>query len=296
LQKKANRIWKAAAPLYGAAGTPAPKIWQGNFQHPGEAESVYSGDDGAKRTGVKFGSKLAAGLLNPNSNLSNTAKETLLHEWEHQYQDPRPVTAKNEWEVEGGAEAFARQHAAGVYKKAGIDYHNPKFNGYPKFTRVVRNKKGERWINKGQEKAIFSEEGGPKQYDAALKHNAAWAKPSDSNYQTALNAKQEKHFRGWLKNHREDGYNPGGFDPNAKRSDYDLRGDWLSHVQRGKLANLTSGKGGSVHFSDRYKTPYDATFSRWSEYAKKGTPLVWRKGNRLVNRKTGRVVFKERSR
>lgn len=277
LQKKANRIWKEAAPVYGKSpDSKAPKIWQAPGLQRGEAETVDRGFDGAKRSGVKYSPKLATGLLSSKSNLSNTAKETLLHEWTHANQPKVPITPKNEWRVEGGAEALARSKAPGVYSKLGVKYQNPRFNGYPKFTREVNKKLGKRYVNAGQLKPLFSNEN-PGHDKAAFKHNQKWAKPSATNYQTALNPKQERHFQRWAKN--KDAPLESG-----AHTQYDLKGYWLA----------TKGKkwaGGDAHFPDAWKTPYDPTFSKWSKYAKKGTPFVWRKGNRLVNRKTGRVIY-----
>jgi hypothetical protein len=285
LQKKANRIWETAAPLYGAAGAPAPKIWDAPSLGGQEAETVRRGEDAARRTGVKFSPKLASALLDKNNNLHNTALETLLHEWVHKFQPDTPVTPVNEWAKEGGAEAFAREHAPGVYRRAGIDYHTPRFSGYPEFTRQVRAERSPRWINRGQLAPIFGEESGANE-PSALARNEKWAEPSSTGYQTPLTPLQEQHFRLWLENTG----NPGEFDPNAKHSAYDMRGFWLSLVGKGKLGQGMSKTG---HFPDAFKTPYDPSFSRWSKYAKPGTPLVWRKGNRLVNRNTGRVVFDE---
>lgn len=286
LQKKVNRIWTKAAPLYGASNAKAPKIWEAPGLDRGEAESVYRGQDSAKRTGIKFSPKLATALLNLNSNLHNTALETVLHETEHQYQNPRPVTPKDVWEVEGGAEARARAIAPKVYKELGITYHNPRFNGYPGYTKEVRAKKGQRWVSRGQLKPIFSEESAANE-GPAYRRNVKHAKPSATGYQTQLDPKQEAHFREWLRNSG----NPGEFNPESKRTPYDMRGYWLHLVKTGRLQTGQTKHG---HFPDAYKTPYDPSFSRWSKYAAKGTPLVWRKGNRLVNRKTGRVVFEER--
>ncbi|MBS1894322.1 MAG: hypothetical protein JST59_23730 [Actinobacteria bacterium] len=291
LQKRADRIWAAASGLYGAKGSQAPKIWVDENLPGQQAESVHAGDDGAANTGVRFSPKLAKGLLDPNSNLSNTAKETLLHEWEHQYQNPRPVTKKDVWEVEGGAEDFAREHAPKVYAELGIEYHNPQFNGYPGYSKKVRNQKGRKWINRGQDQPLATHEGNT---HAAYERNQKWAKPSETGYQTELNSRQSQHFNDWLQNHKEEGRLPGGYDPDAKHQEYDLKGYWLHLVRTGQLNKQgTAGEDGA-HMPDAYKTPYDASFSKWSKYAKPGTPLVWRKGNRLVNRKTGRVVYEER--
>lgn len=238
------------------------------------------GEDGAKRSGVKYSPKLAKALLG-HTDLTNTALETLPHEWKHVGQKDRPVTPKNEWETEGQAEAFAREHAASIYKRAGIRYHQPRFNGYPKYTQEVRNRKGRGFIEHGLQKPVFGPgaEENPRSARAAYRHNKKWAKPGSGGYVTKLSPRQERRFRTWAKGHGV---------PVDKS--YDMRGYFLSQVKKGKLKTAVTGKAGAQHFPDAFKTPFDPTFSRWSKYAKKGTPFVWRKGNRLVNRNNGRVI------
>lgn len=130
---------------------------------------------------------------------------------------------------------------------------------------------------KAGKKPLFREEG-PEYYGKALKHNQRWA-THDAPWSTDLNAHEERRFRTWLQKHND----PGGFNPKAKRQDYDLRGYWK------RTKGKTWEQGG--HFPDTWKTPYDTTFSNQSKYAKPGTPYVWR-GNTLVNRKNGRVIFR----
>lgn len=148
LHKKAQRIWEVAAPFYGQSpGSPAPPVVGGHFRRAQEAETVHAGFDGAKRSEVKFGPGLIKALLSGKGNLRNTAEETLLHEWAHYFQPP---LGQKEWEFEGGAEAFARRYAPGVYSQLGIPYATPRFNGYPEFTKKVIADKGWPWIEHGQ--------------------------------------------------------------------------------------------------------------------------------------------------
>ncbi len=148
LLKKAQRVWAAAAPFYGQPPTStAPPLVSGNFRHGQEAETVHAGFDGAKRSEVKFGGGLVKALLSGKGNLRNWAEESLLHEWAHYFQ---PALGQKEWEYEGGAEAFARRFAPGIYSQLNIPYANPQFNGYPEFTKRVIKDKGWNWIEKGQ--------------------------------------------------------------------------------------------------------------------------------------------------
>ncbi len=128
----------------------------------------------------------------------------------------------------------------------------------------------------GQRQPLFTSEG-PQFYQAAFKHNSAFALPGP--YQTKLSSDEEQEFRKWVKE------NNVPFDVNAKTVDYDMRGYWKSMV----AGNQPAWKQGS-HFPDTFKTPYDTTFSAESKYAKQGTPFVW-KGDNLIDTRTGAVIF-----
>ena len=133
---------------------------------------------------------------------------------------------------------------------------------------------------KAKRQPLFRGEGHPA---AAYKHNKRWA--TSGPYQTDLRAK-ESHFQNWSK--RFEGHQ--GIKVNKE---YDYRGWWLNASPQER--NQAVRKGG--HFTDKWKTPYDTSFSNESRYAKPGTPFVWRKNKRgrgiLVNRKNGRLILRE---
>jgi hypothetical protein len=135
-----------------------------------------------------------------------------------------------------------------------------------------------------RKRPLFTAEG-PALYGKALKHNQRWA-THDAPWTTHLSAGEGERFRDWLAAHREDGQNPGGWQP-SRKSDYDMRGFWKKYHGT-PVANHQLG----AHFTDEFKTPYDTTFSAESRYAKPGTPFVWRKG-RLVNKRNGRVIYED---
>jgi hypothetical protein len=126
------------------------------------------------------------------------------------------------------------------------------------------------------EPAVFNSEG-PQYYDQAYQQNAPFATPGP--YQTQLPAQQETDFRGWLKN------NNVPFDPNADKVDYDMRG-YYQAMRGGKEKARQGG-----HFTDKYKTPYDTTFSAESKYATPDNPFVWKNDKTLIDKRTGAVVF-----
>jgi cell wall-associated NlpC family hydrolase len=123
---------------------------------------------------------------------------------------------------------------------------------------------------------LFTQEGPTKLYKDAYSHNKSLAKPGP--YQTQLAPEEERQFRHWVAAHSVP------FNPEAKHTDYDMRGFWKA----------TSGKGWKKgeHFPDTFKTPLDTTFSAQSRYANKRNHQVWR-GNKLVDSRTGKVIFDE---
>ena len=123
--------------------------------------------------------------------------------------------------------------------------------------------------------ALFTGEG-EEFYDRAYQHNQAFAQPGP--YDTRLSPADEKQFRQWVKDRGVP------FNPDAARSDYDMRGFW-----QGEPALVKQWQTGK-HFPDTYKTPYDTTFSGESKYAKPGTPFVWQ-GDRLIDQRNGRVIY-----
>lgn len=120
------------------------------------------------------------------------------------------------------------------------------------------------------QKPLFAHEGN---YKAAYKHNKKWAKPGP--YLTPITSIANKRkYHKWITHIKK----THGI---TSTKDYDYRGYWKASGHGKKY------KGG--HFPDKFKTPYDTTFSNESKYAKKGTPYKWR-GNKLVNTKNGKVI------
>lgn len=101
-----------------------------------------------------------------------------------------------------------------------------------------------------------------------FQRNRAWSKSGP--YTTKLSPQQEIQFEDWVS---KNGI-PWTDTPDA---DYDMRGFWLA-MRNGDPTAVRSAK--NHHFPDRWKTPYDATFSNQSQYALPNAPH-W-DGNRLV--------------
>lgn len=119
---------------------------------------------------------------------------------------------------------------------------------------------------------------GPQFYGEAFAQNSPYA--TQGPYRTKLTPQEEKAFRSWVKSSGVP------FRPQAAVTDYDMRGWWRARTSRGLPVAYSPGQ----HFVDKWKTPYGTTFSRESIYATPNNPFVWR-GDRLVNRSTGEVVF-----
>jgi hypothetical protein len=125
-----------------------------------------------------------------------------------------------------------------------------------------------------QQQPLFTSEG-PALYQDAFQHNRPFA--TAGPYDTPLHPSQEAAFAAWLRQ------NHVPFDPASRISDYDMRGYWLA----------TGGAGWQPgqHFPDRFKTPYDTSFSSESQYASANNPFEWR-GDTLVDGRTGAPVFR----
>jgi GGDEF domain-containing protein/predicted RNA methylase len=120
-----------------------------------------------------------------------------------------------------------------------------------------------------------------RQLRANFAHNQPYAKSGP--YFTQLPAAQEKQFRQWV------AANNINFDPDAKIADYDMRGFWLAR-QNGKAPRTAINEyDNKLHFTDKFKTPYDRTFSNESRYAKPDAPH-WVDGRYLVTA-DGRRIF-----
>jgi hypothetical protein len=122
--------------------------------------------------------------------------------------------------------------------------------------------------------------------------NKRWAKPGP--YTTTLNPSQEEQFKQWAaKNPKlvecEVGPAP-AFAP-LPQADYDVRGHWLAAMNGDPDAKLVPNKwDGKLHGSDKWKTPYDGSFSNESIYATPNAPR-W-VGNKLMTA-DGRLVTDE---
>lgn len=141
----------------------------------------------------------------------------------------------------------------------------------------------------------FSHEG-PDLYGAAYQQNAPYAQDpgqqtllpledTQGPYETTLSPLMEAIFRHMGQQPAKDGQNffqYFGFNPNRATNDYDMRGLF----SQGEMEPSPEG-----HFPDTFKTPYDTTFSDQSAYSTPDNPNHW-EGEDLINRKTGRLVFR----
>lgn len=149
-----QNVWQYAAHLFGRS--PDSKMPRASFDTDvlggafvGDVK-VFGPHGGEKKNYTIWPEWFERRILN-----SNVGKETILHEWAHYFQ--RPGLFKSNWEREGGAEAFARWAAPGVFGAAGIPYNNPPFGKgetyYPYVQRVLKDK-GMGWVEHGQFKGF----------------------------------------------------------------------------------------------------------------------------------------------
>jgi hypothetical protein len=104
--------------------------------------------------------------------------------------------------------------------------------------------------------------------DVSFKFNKQWAKPGP--YLTVLKPEMEAKFQKWIQE------NPGVVDKNQlddPKAGYDIRGWWLSG-ETGDPAGkrVKNAWDGKMHSSDKFKTPYDGSFSNESMYAMPNAP------------------------
>lgn len=121
--------------------------------------------------------------------------------------------------------------------------------------------------------------------NVSFARNKPWSK--QGQYTTKLSTQDEAEFQKWAKT------NPhlvsGELD--SPTPDYDVRGRWLAEKRGDPEAKLTrSPFDGTMHSSDKWKTPYDAVFSRESMYATPDAPH-W-EGDKLID-KHGNVIADE---
>jgi hypothetical protein len=111
--------------------------------------------------------------------------------------------------------------------------------------------------------------------EVSFSFNKQFAKPGP--YVTKLSPQQEQQFQAWAQQHPD--LVKGELD--TPMPDYDVRGRWLADQRGDPAAKLVkSAFDGKLHANDKWKTPYDATFSNESIYAKPNAPR-WR-GDKLV--------------
>jgi len=109
--------------------------------------------------------------------------------------------------------------------------------------------------------------------------NQRWAKPGP--YVTTLSPTEETQFQQWATTNPHAVLGEMGANP-----DYDIRGFWKAMT----IGNPIAKQADNLHFPDQWKTPYDATFSRESQYALPTAPY-WQ-GDKLRTN-TGRLVVDE---
>jgi hypothetical protein len=126
--------------------------------------------------------------------------------------------------------------------------------------------------------------------------NKQWLAKGNQTYNTQLSPDEEKQFRSWLTEKIPEGTNDyrGEFKADDQITDYDMRGFWKAKMAGDPRATeAVSPVDQTVHRSDYWKTPYDATFSRESQWADPRKAPAWY-GNKLVL-PNGTVIFDEQA-
>lgn len=139
--------------------------------------------------------------------------------------------------------------------------------------------------NKFGNKMLRRDDGGATD---VYQRNQKWIKPGASSFNTTLTAPQESAFRDWLKSSNAP------FDPEASKSDYDMRGFYSALMGGDPVAKSSVNQNDNqIHYPDYWKTPYHQSFSNESQWATPDAPH-WGDGDKLIDN-TGNVVFDERA-
>jgi len=120
--------------------------------------------------------------------------------------------------------------------------------------------------------------------DSIFQRNQQYINPSaPQNYNTQLPQIEEFAFREWLQKNKVP------FDPEAKVTDYDMRG-FFKALQSGDPAakSAINEYDKQLHYPDKWKTPYHESFSNESQWANPNAPR-WGDGDILSNA-SGRVL------
>ena len=119
--------------------------------------------------------------------------------------------------------------------------------------------------------------------------NSKWVRPGEHSYNTPLAPAEELHFRKWLTD------NDVPFNPDAKVTDYDMRGFWKA-LQSGdqRAASAVDTNDNRLHYPDYWKTPYHETFSGESQWANPEKAPHWNDKDQLVTPE-GEVIFDDRA-
>lgn len=112
---------------------------------------------------------------------------------------------------------------------------------------------------------------------------------SESPYNTKLSEAEETAFKTWVKDNKVP------FNPEAKTSDYDMRGFWKA-LQSGdpKAKSAVNQNDDQIHYPDYWKTPYHESFSNESKWANPDTAPKWNDKDQLVA-PDGKVIHDERA-
>jgi hypothetical protein len=128
----------------------------------------------------------------------------------------------------------------------------------------------------------------PQYYNRNFERNSQWLAPGEHNYNTQLNPQEEDAFRRWMKDNKVP------FKPDEKVTDYDMRGFYKAlQVGDPTAVQAVDPNDNRMHFPDKWKTPYAATFSDQSQWADPSKAPGWQ-GDQYVG-KDGVVYYDDKS-
>ena len=132
---------------------------------------------------------------------------------------------------------------------------------------------------------------------ANYQRNQAFMLPGDHVYNTPLSPQEEKEFRAYIADRSDPRDEGREFNPDAKITDYDMRGWWKAMKAGDPRAALRADENDPrmlLHRSDYWKTPYDMTFSSESQWAHPKKAPHWNDLDQLVT-PDGKILYDDRA-
>lgn len=145
-----NQTWNRVAGLYGQAGKPPPAFQYGNTE--GEGGQLL--DHGTASASVRLSPPVVSWLAAPKfmqPKARSQARELLMHEWAHNFQNPAIFEDSNTNHREEAAQLFATYWAHRLFGAPGMGQSGPiPYANRPEASRDLASAYGKGYWRRGQ--------------------------------------------------------------------------------------------------------------------------------------------------